>query len=66
MPNKNFTVLNTQRLTFLHIIVDYNKIFNGIDLTNQNNLQVINPEDNNTTLAKNIVKNIPSMFVYEQ
>jgi hypothetical protein len=64
MPEQKFTVLPNQP-EYVHIIINYFKIFNGIDLSQPGNLSVQNPSDNSNTVVKQIVTNIPGMFAYE-
>lgn len=64
MPYQNFTVLAGQT-QYVHMIIDYNKLFTGVNLSNPNNLMIMNLTDNTTTNAKAISNNIPTMFHYE-
>jgi len=64
MPNKNFTVEEGQ-VAFGHIMIDYSKLFNGVTLNQSTNLFVTTTADNATPLAKTIVNNIPSLFIFE-
>jgi len=64
LPDQNFTVLPNQQ-TFIHLLIDYMKLFNGIRLNKSSNLSVTNPSDNATALGKAIGNNIASMFRYE-
>ncbi len=64
MPDKNFTVVANE-VQYAHLIADYYKLFNGIQLTDNSNLFVKTASDNALALAKKIVSNIPSMFIYE-
>jgi hypothetical protein len=64
MPDKNYTVASNQT-QFIHIVIDYSKIFTGITLRTAGNLSVGTAIDNAGPLATQITNNIPLMFVYE-
>ncbi|HXA01737.1 MAG TPA: MbnP family protein [Cytophagaceae bacterium] len=64
MPDQTFAVLSNQT-QFVHLIIDYYQLFNGVQLNNSTNITITNSADNSTTLATKIVNNIPSMFSYE-
>jgi hypothetical protein len=64
MPDANYSVLPNQT-QYVHLLVDYSKLFNGIQLNNAANLSVDSAVDNATGLAAAIRDNIPSMFSYE-
>jgi hypothetical protein len=64
MPDKNYTVASNQT-QYVHLIIDYNKLFTGITLHTAGNLSVNTSADNSGTLATQIANNIPLMFVYE-
>jgi len=65
LPNQNFSVIEKQ-LQYIHMIIDYGKIFQGVKLNDVNNMTVATPTDNTTANALQIVSNIPSMFRYEE
>jgi hypothetical protein len=65
MPDKNYTVLKDQ-VEFAHILIDYYRLFNGINLGNQANLSVSTAAANANPPATSIVGNIPLMFEYEE
>ena len=65
LPEQNFTVLPNQQ-EYVHLIINYFKIFDGIDLSKASNLSVQSPTDNSSAVAKQIVKNISNLFTYEQ
>ena len=65
MPNQNFSVTANQ-VTFVHMIIDYYKLFNGIKLNDPNNLQMNTTADNTTALGIQLAHNIQSMVSYEQ
>lgn len=65
MPDENYTVVSSQA-HFIHIIIDYSKLFNGITLTLAGNLNVNSVSDNTSALSNQITNNIPLMFSYEE
>jgi hypothetical protein len=65
MPDKNFTIVKDQA-QYVHLLADYNKIFDGIQLNNSNNLTMVSPADNATALGAQLRNNIASMFMYEE
>jgi hypothetical protein len=64
MPDANYSVLPNQT-QYVHLLVDYSKLFNGVQLNNAANLTVDSAADNATGLAATIRDNIPTMFSYE-
>ena len=64
MPVQNFTVSPNQG-QYVHMIIDYNKLFNGIQLNVNNNLIINTTTANAGTLGASIANNIPLMFHYE-
>ena len=64
MPAQAFTVIGTQT-QLVHLLIDYNKLFTGIDLTNPANLTLTTSAANSSALGKQLAKNIPLMFSYE-
>ncbi|MES2591182.1 MAG: MbnP family protein [Bacteroidota bacterium] len=64
MPDKSLTITEGQ-VGFGHIMVDYNKLFTGIQLNQSTNLSVATAADNGSALAAAIVNNIPSIFIFE-
>jgi len=64
MPTQNFTISPNQ-IQYVHMIIDYNKLFTGIKLSANSNLSIITPADNALPLATQIKNNIPLMFKYE-
>jgi len=65
MPDQNYSVLPNQT-QFVHITVNYNKLFTGIQLNNANNLTMNTVSANSSTLAAQLAGNIASMFSYEE
>jgi len=51
---------------FVHIIIDYSKLLNGVPLNNSANLSVKTAADNNSAVSNTISNNVPSMFRYEE
>ena len=64
MPVQNYTISPGQ-VTFVHMIIDYNKLFNGIQLNVNSNLTMNTNAANATPLGIQISHNIPAMFRYE-
>jgi hypothetical protein len=64
LPDKNFTV-SEGMLAYSHLIIDYSKVFEGIELNQVNNLTINSISDNSTSLAKTIKNNISLMFHFE-
>ncbi len=64
MPVQNYTVSPNQ-VQYVHMIIDYNKLFNGIQLNVNSNLIMNTTTANAGTLGTMIANNIPLMFSYE-
>jgi hypothetical protein len=64
MPAQNFTVSPNQ-IEYVHMVIDYNKLFTGIKLSTSSNLSINTPADNALPLAAQIANNIPLLFKYE-
>lgn len=64
MPEKNFTVLQNQE-AYVHMVIDYSKLFSGIQLNSTANLVVNTVADNALPIAVAIKNNIPLVFRYE-
>lgn len=62
-PVYNFTKDNAQ---YIHIIIDYAKLFTGVQLNNPANLMIMNAAANATGIGTTVNNNIPSMFSYEE
>lgn len=65
MPDKNLSVYPNQT-AYLHVIVDYSKLFTGLKLNNPLNLSAITVQENSQNPATTIANNIPLMFRYEE
>ena len=64
LPVNDFSIL-PNKATYSHIIINYMKIFDGVDLSKISNLSVSDTTANSGALAKQVASNIPSMFGYE-
>lgn len=64
MPEREFTI-KEDTYFYGHIIVDYSQLFKGLALNKSSNLSVQTIADNANAIAQQIVRNIPSMFIYE-
>jgi hypothetical protein len=65
MPDKNYSVYQNQ-ISYLHVIVDYYKLLNGITLNNPTNLSATTVEDNNHAPATTFANNISLLFRFEE
>ena len=65
MPNQNYVVSKGQA-QFIHIIIDYSKLLEGIKLNNSNNLMIMTPAENSNSLAISMSNHIANMFSYEE
>ncbi len=64
MPEREFTI-KEDTYFYGHIIVDYSQLFKGLALNKASNLSVQTIADNANATSQQIVRNIPSMFIYE-
>lgn len=64
LPEKNYTV-SKDLISYAHIIIDYSKIFDGIEVNKSENLTISTTEDNSTSLATAIKNNISQLFHLE-
>lgn len=64
MPDQPFTV-GENGASYVHILVDYFKLFSGLQINDPDQLQVLTAADNNSAVAGVIADNIPLMFRYE-
>ena len=64
MPDQNYTV-TPNGVQYIHIIVDYSKLFTGVQLNVNSNLGINTTADNGTPLGTQVTNNISSMFIYE-
>ncbi|MFN0049777.1 MAG: MbnP family protein [Cytophagales bacterium] len=65
MPDLNFTIAANQ-IAVLHMAADYNRLFDGINLTNNGNLILNTTSDNSSDLAAKLVSNISLVLDYEK
>ncbi len=64
MPDRNFSIVENQ-VEYGHVIIDFLKLFSGIQVNVPSNLSVLSPLDNMQSHAARIADNIPLMFRYE-
>jgi hypothetical protein len=64
MPEQNITILEGQ-IGYAHMVIDYSKFFDNIDLTNPENLKINSLDDNKKAIVSTLKTNIASMFRYE-
>ena len=64
MPELNYTVLEGMT-AYAHLVIDYSKLFDGIQLSDWSNLSINTVGDNTLPVAIAIKNNIPSLFRYE-
>jgi len=64
MPVQNYAV-SPNNTTYVHMYADYSKLFSGVNLVDDTNLEVNSIANNSSANAIKIANNIPSMFVYE-
>ena len=62
--NQNFGI-SPKQVTYFHMLADYSKLFEGITLNNNSNLNISTVSDNSTVLAEKVADNILSMFFSE-
>lgn len=65
MPARAFSITGGE-VQYAHLIADYNRLFRGIKLNDNNNLFVQTAADNALPLAAKIAANVPAMFIYEE
>lgn len=64
LPDEPFTVSPNSE-AMVHMEVNYAKIIEGLDLSDETNLNISTPSDNTGTAASTIVTNIEDMVEYE-
>jgi len=52
-------------LQYIHLTIDYNKLFTGVQLNNSANLSITTAAANASAIGTTVNNNIPSMFSYE-
>ena len=65
LPDKNFTVSPNQT-QYVHLMIDYDMLFMGINLHNSSNLTMNTISANATPLGAQLTNNVSMMFMYEQ
>lgn len=65
LPDKPFTIVKDQA-SYVHLLADYSKIFDGIDLSVPVNRSVLTAAENSVMPATWITQNIPLFFRYEE
>ena len=63
MPIQNYSFFENQ-VQYIHMVVDYNKLFHGIQLNVNSNLFMNTTGANSSALGAQIANNIPLMFNY--
>lgn len=64
MPNQTVSV-QPNTMAYIHMEADYAELFEGLDLTNEDNLTITTTGDNASSLAIDITSNMVNMFKYE-
>lgn len=64
MPQQNFSIFKDV-VGYVHMKIEYDKFFDGIELSNNANLHVKTTADNALPIVQTIKKNIPKLFIYE-
>jgi hypothetical protein len=64
MPAQNFTVYKDV-VGYVHMKIEYDRLFEGINLSNNANLHVTSKADNTLPIVETLKKNIQKLFIYE-
>ena len=64
LPDQNYTV-SPNNIQFVHMVIDYNMLFTGVQLNVSSNLTMNTTSANATGLGTQLANNIASMFMYE-
>ena len=64
MPQQNFSIFKDV-VGYVHMKIEYDKLFEGIQLSDFSNLHVKTSTDNSLPVVQTIKKNIPKLFIYE-
>ncbi|MFM2225022.1 MAG: hypothetical protein RJA07_1224 [Bacteroidota bacterium] len=64
MPEQQFSVI-ANLPQYIHIMIDYSKIFDGVEVNHSAYLKVTTKAANSTTIGKKIAANLSKMFSYE-
>jgi hypothetical protein len=65
LPDKTL-ILEKDRTEYLHLIIDWYKLFAGLQLSDPANLSLTTASENAGQLADKLATNIPAMFKYEE
>ena len=64
MPAQNFSIYK-DAVGYVHMKIQYDRLFDGINLSNNANLHVITKTDNALPIVETLKKNIQKLFIYE-
>ncbi len=64
MPTQNFTIYKDV-VGYVHMKIEYDRLFEGIQLSNNANLHVKTKADNALPIVATLKKNIQKLFIYE-
>jgi hypothetical protein len=64
MPQQNFSIFKDV-VGYVHMKIEYDKLFDGIQLSDNANLHVKTTTDNALPIVQTIKKNLPKLFIYE-
>ncbi len=64
MPQSRFSVQQIGT-AFIHMYADYSRVFNGLNISQKENLLIQSQEQNRTSLSTKIADNLKTIFVYE-
>ena len=64
MPVENFSIYKDV-VGYVHMKIQYDRIFNGIQLSNNANLNVKSKNDNTLPILETLRKNMSTLFIYE-
>jgi hypothetical protein len=64
MPAQNFTIYKDV-VGYVHMKIEYDRLFEGIPLSNNANLHVTSKADNTLPIVETLKKNIQKLFIYE-
>ena len=64
MPAQNFTIYKDV-VGYVHMKIEYDRLFEGVQLSNNENLHVKTKADNALPIVETLKKNIQKLFIYE-
>ena len=64
MPTQNFSIYK-DAVGYVHMKIQYDRLFDGINLSNNANLHVITKTDNALPIVETLKKNMQKLFIYE-